>query len=131
LLEAVAAFGCMGMQPVTVLGGLGMEAGDTIQVNGAKRTIKAEGADLSGSCFTDVNLSGATFNDVNIADARIEDANLSDWSVRNAKLCGLRIVNADLRGAEIIDSLTDGMTINGIAVEDMLDAYRAFTGRAN
>jgi uncharacterized protein YjbI with pentapeptide repeats len=108
-----------------------MGAEETIQVNGIKRTIKAQAADLSGSCFTDVNLCGSTFNDVNFAGARFEDANLSDWSVRNAKLCGLRIVNADLRGAEIIDSLTDGMTINGIAVEDMLDAYRAFTGRAN
>jgi uncharacterized protein YjbI with pentapeptide repeats len=108
-----------------------MEAEGTIQVNGAKRTIKAEAADLSGSSFIDVNLSGTTFNDVNIADARIEDANLSDWSVRNAKLCGLRIVNADLRGAEIVDSLTAGMTIDGIAVEDLLDAYRAFTKAAN
>ncbi len=120
----------MGM-PLPRPGGLGMEVEDTIQMNGTKRTIRAESADLSGSSFSDVNLSGATFNDVNIAGARIEDANLSDWDVRNANLCGLRISNADLRGTEIVDSLMAGMTIDGIAVDDLLDAYRALTKRAD
>jgi uncharacterized protein YjbI with pentapeptide repeats len=117
----------MGMQPAGGLGVWGMEAERTIQMNGTKRTIKAEAADLSGSSFKDVDLSGATFNDVNIAGARIADANLSDWDVHNVKLCGLRISNADLRGTEIVDSLMAGMTIDGIAIEDLLDAYRAFT----
>ena len=111
--------------------GLGMNAEDTIQLSGTKRTIKAKAADLSGSSFTDVNLSGATFSDVNVAGARIEDANLSDLSVRNANLCGPRICNADLRGTEIVDSLMEGMTIDGIAVYDLLDAYRASTKEAN
>ena len=112
-------------------GGLGMDAKDTIQLSGTKRTIKAEAADLSGSSFTDVNLSGATFNDVNVAGARIEDANLSDWDVRNANLCGLRICNADLRGTEIVHSLMAGMTIDGIAVDDLMDAYHSLTRKVN
>jgi hypothetical protein len=111
-------------------GGLGMGSVETIKMNGTKRTIKAVAADLSGSSFSDVNLSGATFNDVNIAGARIEDANLSDWSVRNANLSGLRISNADLRGTAIVDSLMAGMTIDGIAVEDLLGAYRALARSA-
>ena len=87
--------------------GMRMGVEETIEVNGAKRLVKAEGADLSGSSFTDVNLSGASFKNMNFA--------------------GLKINNADLRGASIIDSLTTGMTIDGIAVTDLMAAYRALT----
>lgn len=127
MLAAAANFRCWG---VTCRGGgLGMGAEETIQVNGIKRTIKAQAADLSGSCFTDVNLCGSTFNDVNFAGARFEDANLSDWSVHNANFSSLTITNADLRGASIVGSLTAGMTIDGIAVEDLQAAYRALTAK--
>jgi hypothetical protein len=106
-----------------------MDAEETIEVNGAKRLVKAERADLSGSSFTDVNLSGASFKNMNFAGALFEDANLSGWSVRNANFAGLKINNADLRGASIVDSLTTGMTIDGIAVTDLMAAYRALTGK--
>jgi uncharacterized protein YjbI with pentapeptide repeats len=106
-----------------------MDLEETIEVNGAKRLLKAEEADLSGSSFTDVNLSGASFKNVNFAGALFEDANLSGWCVRNANFAGLKINNADLRGASIVDSLTAGMTIDGIAVTDLMAAYKALTGK--
>jgi hypothetical protein len=111
--------------------GLGMETQETIEVSGIKTLVKAEGADLSGSSFTDVNLSGAMLRNVNFSEAEIEDANLSGWTVRNACLAGLRISNADLRDAAIEDSLTTGMTIDGIAVSDLTAAYRALTAKAD
>jgi len=40
-------------------------------------------------------------------------------------LANLRIQDADLRNASIDDSLTAGMTINGIPLADLLAAYRA------
>jgi uncharacterized protein YjbI with pentapeptide repeats len=106
---------------------LGMEADETIQLSGTKRLVRAEDTDLSGSSFTDVNLSRATFNDVNFAGACFQDANLSGWTVRNANLSGLRISKADLRGALIVDCLIAGMTIDGIAVAELIAAYRALT----
>jgi uncharacterized protein YjbI with pentapeptide repeats len=109
--------------------GLGMNADETIQLNGIRRLIQAEEADLSGSSFTYVNLSGATFKDVNFAGAEFEDANLSGWTVRNANLSGLEIGNADLRGASIVDSLTAGMTIDGIPIAELLAAYRVLTAK--
>jgi hypothetical protein len=111
--------------------GMRMDAEETIQVKGTKRLVKAEDADLSGSSFTDVNLSGATFKDVNFAGAQFEDANLSGWSVRNANLAGLKMNNADLRGASIVESLTAGMTIDGIEVAELMAAYRALTAKAD
>ena len=103
------------------------EALETIEVNGEKRQVKALDADLSGSSFMDVNLSVSTFENVNFAGAKIEDANLSGWNVRNASLAGWKVESADLRGAAITDCLTAGMTIDGVAVEEMMAAYRALT----
>lgn len=113
------------------IGGLGMNAEETIQVTGARRLVQAEEADLSGSSFTDVNLSGSTFKNVHFAGAEFEDANLSGWSVRNANFSKLEISNADLRGATIVDSLTQGMTIDGIAVAELMAAYRALTAKVD
>lgn len=103
---------------------------ETIEVSGTQRRVKADNADLSGSSFTDVDLSGATFRNVNFAGASFEGANLSGWALRNANLSGVRISHADLRGVSIADSLTAGMTIDGIAVTDLLAAYRVLTGKA-
>jgi uncharacterized protein YjbI with pentapeptide repeats len=90
------------------------EPGSALKLTNIKRPIDAVDADLSGSTFTDVRLSGAKFNDVNLMGCAISHANLS----------GLRISNANLAGASIVDSATNGMTIDGIAVSDLLAAYR-------
>ena len=79
---------------------------------------------LIGSTFTDVNLSGASFDDVNLSGATIRNANLSGWKIEDVTLANLRVTNADLRGVSIADCLTEGMTIDGIAVADMMAAYR-------
>jgi uncharacterized protein YjbI with pentapeptide repeats len=92
-----------------------MDTAETIKLTSTKQRVEAVDADMSGSTFTDVRLAGAKFSDVNLEGVMIDDANLS----------GLRISNADMRGASIVESLTDGMTINGIAVSDLLKAYRA------
>ena len=106
-----------------------MGSQETVNFKDTKCRIEAETADLSGSSFTDVNLSGSTFKDVNLAEAQFEDANLSGWRVRNANLAELRIENADLRGAVITDSLTTGMTIDGIPVMDLVAAYQTLTAK--
>ncbi len=92
-----------------------MDTRQTIKLENMKQRIDATDTDMSGSAFTDVSLSGARFSDVNLAAVIINDANLS----------GLRISNANLTGASIVESLTDGMTIDGIAVSDLMTAYRA------
>ena len=68
-----------------------------------------------------MNAAPLRFTDVNLAGATIHDANLS----------GLRISQADLSGACIIESLTDGMTINGIALADLLAAYEAVKSKGD
>jgi uncharacterized protein YjbI with pentapeptide repeats len=64
----------------------------------------------------DVNLAGASFNNVNLAQARFTDINLS----------GAFFDNINFTNAVIGKNCNvTGMTIAGIAVEELLAAYRS------
>ena len=101
-----------------------MNNDQTITLHRTKRQIEAVDTDIYGSTFTDVKLSGAAFSNVNLSDAIVNDANMSGWSIHHANLHGLRISQADLTNSSIVESLTSGMTIDGILVSDLMAAYR-------
>ena len=64
----------------------------------------------------DVNLAGASFNNVNLAQARLTDINLS----------GAFFDNINFTNAVIGKNCNvTGMTIAGIAVAELLAAYRS------
>ena len=88
---------------------------EVLKLHKMKSKIEATVANLSGSTFNDVNLAGADFRDVNLSGAKLEDVNLSHLHIRDA----------NLSHASISDSLLKGMTIDGIAVTELLAAYRA------
>jgi uncharacterized protein YjbI with pentapeptide repeats len=92
-----------------------MDAEQLVKLEGTKQRVEATDVDMSESTFTDANLARAAFNNVNLAGATIRDANLSR----------LRISDADLSGASIVASNTESMTIDGIAVRDLVASYRA------
>jgi uncharacterized protein YjbI with pentapeptide repeats len=75
------------------------------KLNHCKQQIEAIDADLSGSVFNDVNFAGT--------------------SITNVNFTGLRVTDANLTGACFEDCRTDGMTINGIALSELLAVYRA------
>ncbi|MGD0546697.1 MAG: pentapeptide repeat-containing protein [Terracidiphilus sp.] len=138
-----------------------MDTVETVKLEQLKQRIEANDADLRGSAFTNVNLSdsifddvslagatihnanlsrqrisdadlrGSAFTNVNLSDSIFDDVNLAGATIHNANLSRLRISDADLRGASIVESQTDGMTINGIAVAEMLSAYRAAHAKPN
>ncbi|GIL39704.1 VOC family protein [Roseiterribacter gracilis] len=87
----------------------------TLTLTNTQRLLVVDDADLAGSSFTNVKLANAIFDDVNLAAARLSNVNLTGLSIRDA----------NLRNAAISDSALDGMTIDGIAVTDLLAAYRA------
>jgi uncharacterized protein YjbI with pentapeptide repeats len=84
-------------------------------VTNALQAIDATHADLSGSQFQDVRLRDVVVRNADLSRAVFEDVNLS----------GLRVTNANLRGAVLTDCAVEGMTIEGVAVSDMMAAYRA------
>jgi uncharacterized protein YjbI with pentapeptide repeats len=102
-----------------------METAQPTQWKQFNRQLDVTQSCLAGSKFTDVNLSGSCFDNVNFSGATVHNANLSGWRVNDANFTGLQISNADLRGAAIVHSLTDGMTIDGISVSDLLTAYHS------
>jgi uncharacterized protein YjbI with pentapeptide repeats len=113
----------------------------------------AEHADISGSVFTDVNLKGATFDNVNMSGVKFHDINLSDIDVSAVQMGGAKFRHVglppktpgkqrpvsfsemdlngstfalcDLSNVKIESCKVEGMTIDGVAVADMLAAYKA------
>jgi uncharacterized protein YjbI with pentapeptide repeats len=108
-----------------------METEQTIKLEQTKKRVEATNTDMSGSKFRDVSLSGAAFSDVNLAGATINDCNVSGWRAQNVNFAGLRISNANLTAASIVESWTDGMTIDGIAVADLMATFRVAHPKTN
>ncbi len=98
-----------------------MDGEQPIKLKRTKQRVEATDVDMSGSIFSDVNLACAAFNNVKLAEATIHDANLS----------GMRISDANLSGASIVESNTATMTIDGIAVWELMAAYRASQANGN
>jgi hypothetical protein len=102
------------------------DAGEaTMKLHHVKECLDVHKADISGSVYDDVNTSGCSFTNVNMSGATFDDVNMSGWKVHNVNLAGLKIVNANLAGASITQGRMEGMTIDGILVSDLLEAYRA------
>ncbi|MRR10467.1 pentapeptide repeat-containing protein [bacterium] len=101
---------------------------------------------LEHAAFDDVNLRKATFHNINFAGAEFSAANLGGATFRHigpmpgpdgtqqrqqavtfeeAMLCDSVFRDVDLSGARFEHCNTDGMTIDGVKVSDLVAAYRA------
>ena len=49
---------------------------------------------------------------------------MSGWRIHDANLAGLKIDQANLAGASIVNGRLEGMTIDGLAVTDLLAYWR-------
>jgi uncharacterized protein YjbI with pentapeptide repeats len=96
-----------------------------MKFEGARDRIEAAKSELSGSRFDDVNLSGSSFHNANMSGSSFDDINMSGWTVHNANLSGWKVSKVNLAGAAFSEGRYDGMTIDGIAVTDLLETYRA------
>ena len=103
---------------------------ETINLQKVTKRLEVRTCCLAGSSFVDVNLSGVSFDDINFSGANIRNANMSDWVIHDANLARLKISSADLRDASIAHCLTEGMTVDGIAVSELMAAYRELKSRS-
>jgi uncharacterized protein YjbI with pentapeptide repeats len=83
---------------------------------------------FANSAFDDVDMSNTHFNNINLTNARIDDADMANLTINDANLSNGRITNTNLSNLAIQDCLLVGMTINGIAVPELLAAYKAAKG---
>lgn len=66
--------------------------------------------DMSGILFEDVNLGDSTFTNINMSNIHISDVNLSESTIHLSNLSNMKIT----------DSLIDGLSINGIDINELL-----------
>jgi RNA polymerase sigma-70 factor (ECF subfamily) len=114
-----------------------------VNVNLSK--VEFDDGNLSGASFNNINLSGAKFHDINFSDVTFEAAQIGGTRFRHIgpppdsqgrqarqrpvsfeemQLCDSTFRSVDLSNVQIINCNLEGMTIDGIKVTDMLDAYR-------
>jgi len=107
---------------------------------------------MPGSRFHDVNLAESVFDDVNMSKVRFHDINMSDISVSAVQMGGAtfkhiglppgskgrqrplafeeadlnrtKITRCDLANVRIRDCNLKGMTIDGLVVTDLIEAYK-------
>jgi uncharacterized protein YjbI with pentapeptide repeats len=108
-----------------------------------------DNVNLRESTFTNVNLSRARFHDINFSDVTFAAAQIGGALFKHigpppdkagkqekqrpvafeeATLCGSTFRKVDLSQAQLIDCNIEGMTINGLRVEDLLEAYHKLRG---
>ena len=73
-----------------------------------------ENVNLSGGARQNVSLSGSWFDELDMPGGQVVDVNLSVLGTDNSKLAG----------ASIARRRVQGLTIDGIEVNDLLDAWK-------
>lgn len=100
---------------------------------------------LGGADFNNVNLSKARFHNINLSDVSITAAQIGGAKFKHIgpppdkdgrqerqrpatfeemMLCNSTFRKVDMSNVRIVECNTDGMTIDGIQVTDMMAAYR-------
>ena len=88
---------------------------------------------LEGACFSHMSMRGSRFKLVNMKEVSIdelsmegsifEDVTLADCTMDRVNLRNTKIKSSDLKGVEITDCGYQGMTIEGVEVEKLIEAY--------
>ena len=73
--------------------------------------------------FTESNLEGSEFVRDNLSGAAFDESDMRGAGFLQVNLAGGSFTESDLSGVEITDCKLDGMTINGIAVTELLKHY--------
>ena len=120
---------------------------DLIQISETKKLLKVKHAMIDGSTFEDVSAKNMKITDANLSDLEIEGAQIGGAFIHNIGMppkghpfydpnasqrpirfedCDLRnttITNCNLENLVINDCNVKGVTIDGILLEDLLNAY--------
>jgi uncharacterized protein YjbI with pentapeptide repeats len=119
----------------------GRHRAECVDISGSEfHTVK-----LAEAAFNDVDLSKATLHNINLSDIRVTAAQIGGATFKHigpppdkdgrqdrqrpvlfeeAMLCDSTFRKVDMSNVRIIDCQIQGMTIDGILVTDLLDAYK-------
>jgi uncharacterized protein YjbI with pentapeptide repeats len=96
-----------------------------MQVHDTRDVLDVKNATMANSRFDDVNLSNTRFHNANLSAAAFDKVLLSNASVVEANLSNALFRDVNMSNVKIEKAQTAGMTINGISVHDMMQAYEA------
>jgi len=101
--------------------------GHTVPIRFSENDFKGslvDRCDLAGTQFVHCNLSGLTIQGSSLQDSwLLQPEEYEPWRMENVNMSGSTIVNCDLSDVDIRDCRIDGLRINGIPVEELLEAY--------
>ena len=105
-------------------------------------TSRFDDAKMSQSQFENINLSGSRFHDINFSDVHFSAAQMGGTTFKHiglppgskdkqrpvtfeeATLCDSVFRKVDLSNVKLIECNIEGMTIDGILLSELLDAYK-------
>ncbi len=100
-----------------------------MDIKDGRYQIDAADADLAHSRFRRVAMLKTTIGDADMSGLVVDNATMKGAVWTNVDLSGLRIRDANLTGAAITESCVIGMTIDGVPVSDLMEAYRVWQGK--
>ena len=86
----------------------------TIKLSDCEHILEVADANFANSSFSDVRLAESIFREVTFEGSRFEQTHMDGSVFDTVSLAGVSIRNGHY----------EGMTIDGIAVTELLDAYR-------
>jgi uncharacterized protein YjbI with pentapeptide repeats len=110
------------------------------------KAAKFDNVNMTGTSFNNINMSGVKLHDINLSDIEVSAVQMGGAKFKHVglppcssnppgkqrpvtftemDLYGSTFTMVDLTNVKIESCKTEGMTIDGVAVSDMLAAYKA------
>ena len=101
---------------------------DTRWGNAEFNNVFLEGAhflhmSMRGARFKLVNMKDVSINELSMEGSIFEDVTLANCTLDRVNFKNAKIKSSDLKGIEMTDCGYDGMTIEGVPVEKLIEAY--------
>lgn len=90
--------------------------------------LDIKSAEIPKSSFENVDLSGSTFRGVNLSGCTFDDINFGRCTINNVSLGASKITHSCFTQLEIDGNLSD-MVINGVPLQEMIDAWEKAKGQ--
>ena len=78
---------------------------------------------MKGARFTLTNMKNISVSQLSMANSTFEDVTLSGCTLEGVDFKNAKIKSSDLKGIEITDCGYEGMTVEGVPVEKLIEAY--------
>ncbi|WP_416150176.1 GNAT family N-acetyltransferase [Salipaludibacillus sp. HK11] len=106
-----------------------MNIGHGVYQNSYLAHSRFTNTNLIGSIFGDSNMNDTVICHVSMAGTHLHDINLGTpekkpWLIERCEMKGSTIIDSNLQDVSIYNCSLEGMTIDGISVQDLMEVYK-------